>query len=595
MTADLPKNSRHTCYFGCKVAGPLHHFPVPERDVERFETWKAVLENDAKEKGNTYIYNQLRLCNKHFENYYVLPSNRLTRNAIPTLCIKKDDIMSISQSISTENSVDIDTCGTNLNGFQVLMDEAAIEITKFDIQQIYVPAMDDLSNICRICGVINVSLIPLFGEDAQKNELVQKINKYLPITVCEQDSYPLGICQNCASTVLNWHELAQCCIKTEKELTSKLKASTQPDKCSGHQNNVQAGSSSAATHGEARERLTPSCDVPNIVIFSERRVKERDSDETAGGASDDDRPLASIATKNAKTDLYQKLYAALVNFRNHFTTEHDGHTYSDFSDSSTTDDEETGTQESLNSFDDLTHSNMRKDKMDEETRLELSQAQTKINGKVYFTCATCGKNLSSTHTYIFHKRIHTGERPCVCHICGKQFRTPNGLQRHLTETHEKQRRYICVMCHKNFANSQNLKQHMRIHTGERPFVCAHCGKRFTQSGSLHVHLKTHSEHFPHRCAECGAKFRLRAGLARHRLKHTGERPHACALCGKAFRQRHELASHALTHSDAKPHACALCGTAFRQRRALRHHCRRLHEPHAGDAAHMVYGHAGHYE
>ncbi|XP_050353917.1 zinc finger protein 32-like isoform X2 [Nymphalis io] len=453
-------------------------------------------------------------------------------------------------------------------------------------------AMCDFSKICRICGANNRPLFPLFGQDAQRNQLVQKINEYLPIVVHQQDAYPLGICASCADLVMKWHELAQCCIKTDKALTLKLYARRLDS------NNIQqASSGSAATRGEVHGRWTPSADVANIGSFSEQRIKEHDSDESGradGLASDDDQPLASIAN-NTKIDLYQKFYTALINFRNHFTKEHDGHSCSDFSDSSTSDNEEAATQESLNSFDDLTNSNMRKDKMDEEARLELSQVQTKINGKVYFTCATCGKNLSSTHTYIFHKRIHTGERPCVCHICGKQFRAPNGLQRHLTETHEKQRRYICVMCPKNFANSQNLKQHMRIHTGERPFVCPHCGKRFTQSGSLHVHLKTHSEHYPYHCAECGAKFRLRSGLARHRLKHTGERPHACALCGKAFRQKHELNSHALTHSDTKPHACAVCGTAFRQRRALRHHCKRLHESEPGDPAPAVYGHGGHYE
>ncbi|CAH2094919.1 unnamed protein product [Euphydryas editha] len=323
-------------------------------------------------------------------------------------------------------------------------------------------------------------------------------------------------------------------------------------------------------------KWTPCCSEQDS--YSELRINPNDTNdfgEIDGLASDDDQPLAIIATK--KLDIFQNFYRALTNFRNHFMEEHDRNScqYSNFSDSSVSENENAGADD-LNSFDDLTHNNMRKDKMDEETRLELSQVQTKINGKLYFTCRTCGKNLSSTHTYIYHKRIHTGERPCVCHICGKQFRAPNGLQRHLIETHEKQKRYICVMCAKNFANSQNLKQHIRIHTGERPFVCPQCGKRFTQSGSLHVHLKTHSELLPHQCAECGAQFRLRSGLARHRLKHSGERPHVCSHCGKAFRQKHELTGHALTHSDSKPHACALCGAAFRQRRALRHHCRRLH-------------------
>ncbi|CAH0728686.1 unnamed protein product, partial [Brenthis ino] len=339
-------------------------------------------------------------------------------------------------------------------------------------------------------------------------------------------------------------------------------------------------------YSDQDESYRDACEEKNI-----RKIAESESDSIAS----DDEPLASLANRTSTRDLYQDFYNALKKFRDHFVNDHRGQcNYSDFSDSTESDHEDLEEMD-LNDFDDLTESNMRKDRMDEETRVELSEVQTKINGKVYFTCKICGKNLSSSHTYIFHKRIHTGERPCVCHVCGKQFRVPNGLQRHLTETHLKQRRYICVVCHKNFANSQNLKQHMRIHTGERPYVCSHCGKRFTQSGSLHVHLKTHTEIFPHNCADCGAKFRLRSSLKRHRLKHTGERPHVCVHCGKGFRQKHELNSHILTHTDTKPHACSVCGAAFRQRRALRHHCKRLHDADARDLTLMGYNNMPHYD
>ncbi|XP_041983274.1 uncharacterized protein LOC121736256 [Aricia agestis] len=83
----IPEYSRLHCYFGCDEGGPLHHFPKPH-NVERFAAWKAVLYDESQEKSNMYIYNTYKLCNKHFEKYYILPSNQLTRNAVPTLFLE---------------------------------------------------------------------------------------------------------------------------------------------------------------------------------------------------------------------------------------------------------------------------------------------------------------------------------------------------------------------------------------------------------------------------------------------------------------------------------------------------------------------------
>ncbi|VVC87815.1 unnamed protein product [Leptidea sinapis] len=424
---------------------------------------------------------------------------------------------------------------------------------------------DDFSNVCRICAVKTHSIIPVFGKEGIDLMLADKINNYLPIKILEQDLLPVVVCEQCCSAVQAWHELVECCVQAEHSLRKRLTWAFSRMKRAGTTDIDEKTLTAEAS----------KCVLNSETLTTDHFVNETNDDDSFDiDNSDEDEPLSKIVAKNSSAS-YRRLYDALVQFRDHLANDHK-RDCSDLTESSSS--EEDNTMElDVDKYDDLSKHNKRRDRLDDTMRLELNKAQTRVNGKVYYECTVCGKKLSAPHTYIFHKMIHTGERSSVCHVCGKTFRAPNGLQRHLVETHERIKRYVCVLCSKIFVNSQNLRQHMRIHTGERPYVCSQCGKRFRQSGSLHVHLKTHSDLFPFTCTECGAHFRLRSGLSKHQLKHTGERPHSCETCGKGFRQKHELNNHALTHSDAKPYACTVCGATFRQRRALRHHIKRLHE------------------
>ena len=103
-----------------------------------------------------------------------------------------------------------------------------------------------------------------------------------------------------------------------------------------------------------------------------------------------------------------------------------------------------------------------------------------------------------------HNKIHKIILKCPYSECKHSYQKQTNLQKHLKSHSELVKKFDCPYpgCDKKFTALYNQKIHYRIHTGERPYKCNVCGNEYYDRANYKYHVKTSHLNYDEKDVNC---------------------------------------------------------------------------------------------